>query len=78
MTLTTAWLVVALFLAVLILIIALCAYDGREHRPPAPKPIRDASLGKDHYVGERQDRLRKLQESGHRQEQARDAIKRGW
>lgn len=49
-----------------------------EEGAPEPRPIRDASLGKDHYVGERQDRLRKLQADGHRHEQARTWFRRGF
>jgi hypothetical protein len=68
-----AGLILALFVAIVVLVVTLLLIDGRR-RPTAP-------IKGDQYVGERLARLRKLQgvqANGHRDEQARNAIKRGW
>jgi hypothetical protein len=72
------WWVVAIGVFILIFIIGLCAFDGRERRPPTPRVVRDRTLGKDHYVGERQDRLRKLQAQQDRAYRERRASIRRW
>jgi hypothetical protein len=89
-TLTTAWLVVGLCFAALILVIGLCAFDGRERRPPAPNSDeaveerlarrygdRDETIGRDQARQEREKALVAQQAQRHRENQARASLRRG-
>lgn len=71
----TPWLLLDIVLA-LAAIIAAAIYITRP--VPEPEGARDITINRDQAVGERLNALRKLQADGHRQEQARNSIKRGW